>query len=41
MLELRTYTRAELEAIFHTDRTDSFRRSLTRAGYTFKSGGRG
>lgn len=41
MLELRTYTRAELEVIFHTDRTDSFRRSLSRAGYTFESGGRG
>lgn len=40
-LELRTYTRAELKEIFHTDRTDSIKRSLTRAGYAFKSGGRG
>lgn len=37
----RTYSRAELEAIFYTDRTDSIKRSLTRAGYTFESGGRG
>lgn len=38
---MRTYSRAELEAIFYTDRTDSIKRSLTRAGYTFESGGRG
>lgn len=38
---MRTYNRAKLEEIFHTSRTDSMRRSLTRAGYTFESGGRG
>ena len=40
-LQLRTYTRAELEEIFHTTRTDTIKRSLQRAGYTFESGGRG
>ncbi len=40
-LELRIYTRAELEEIFHTTRTDSMTRSLLRAGYKFESSGRG
>ena len=40
-LQLRTYNRAELEEIFHTTRTDTIKRSLQRAGYTFESGGRG
>lgn len=40
-LELRKYNRAELEELFHTSRTDSIRRSLERAGYRFKSEGRG
>ena len=40
-LSLRTYSRSELEKIFHTSRTDSIRRSLERAGYTFVSAGRG
>lgn len=40
-MKKRVYTRAELEAIFHTSRTDSMRKSLKRAGYTFESGGRG
>ena len=40
-LQLRTYTREELEEIFSTTRTDSIKRSLQRAGYTFESGGRG
>lgn len=38
---MRTYRRVELEEIFHTSRTDSIKRSLTRAGYTFESNGRG
>lgn len=38
--QLRTYSRAELEEIFHTTRTDSMTRSLERAGYQFKSAGR-
>lgn len=38
---MRTYNRAELEEIFHTSRTDTFRKNLTQAGYTFKSTGRG
>jgi len=40
-LELRTYTRAELEEIFKTSRTDSMKRSLSRAGYKFECSGRG
>jgi len=40
-MELRTYSRAELEAIFHTTRTDSFQRSLKRKGYAFKAAGSG
>lgn len=39
--DIRTYTRAELQEIFHTDRTDIYRNTLKRAGYTFESGGRG
>ena len=38
---LRSYTRAELETIFHTSRIDSIKRSLKRAGYKFETGGRG
>lgn len=41
LLELKTYSRHELEQLFHTSRTDSIRRSLERAGYTFQSSGRG
>lgn len=40
-LEKRTYNRKELEEIFHTSRTDSIKRSITRAGYSFESAGRG
>lgn len=39
--ELRTYTRAELREIFHSDRTDLYRNRLRGAGYTFEKGGRG
>lgn len=38
---MRTYNRAELESIFETSRTDTYRKRLERAGYTFESGGRG
>ena len=38
-MDLRTYTRAELREIFHTDRTDLYRNKLKRSGYTFESGG--
>lgn len=41
LLEQRTYNRTELEEIFHTSRTDSIKRSLSRAGYNFESAGRG
>lgn len=40
MLELKTYNRAELQEIFHSDDTDVYRGRLRRAGYTFESGGR-
>lgn len=38
---MRTYNRMELENLLHTSRTDSIKRSLSRAGYTFTSKGRG
>lgn len=38
--ELRTYTRAELQEIFHSNDTDVYRNALKRTGYTFESGGR-
>ena len=41
LLELKTYSRTELEQLFNTSRTDSIKRSLERAGYTFQSSGRG
>lgn len=41
MFELRTYNRTELEEMFHTTRTDSMRRSLSRMGYEYTSAGRG
>ena len=40
-LKQRVYTRAELQEIFQSDRTDLYRSRLKRAGYTFESGGRG
>ena len=40
-LEQRTYTRAELQEIFHSDDTDVYKGRLTRAGYVFEKGGRG
>lgn len=40
-LEQRAYTRAELQEIFQSDRTDLYRSRLKRAGYTFETGGRG
>lgn len=40
-LEMRAYNRAELEEIFHSTRTDTFRKTLARAGYTFETAGRG
>ena len=41
LLEQRTYSRTELEELFFTNRTDSIKRSLSRAGYCFESAGRG
>lgn len=40
-LEIKAYTRAELQEIFHSGRTDVYRSRLNRAGYTFESAGRG
>lgn len=40
-LEMRAYSRIELEEIFHTSRTDVFRKKLAQAGYTFEATGRG
>ncbi len=38
---MRTYSREELEKIFNTDRTDTIKKRLERAGYGFENGGRG
>ena len=40
MLELRTYTRAELVEIFKTKRLDSIKEKLTRNGYEYVLSGR-
>lgn len=41
LLECRRYSRNEIVGIFHTDRMDSIKRSLDRAGYKYEITGRG
>lgn len=41
MLNIKTYTKADLVDLFNTDRLDSIKRTLTRLGYEFTTKGKG